>query len=109
MDAGRITTPIDGALVAHMGASDPASLARPGSSPKEAAAKFEALFATLLVKEMRKALPEGFFGPDASGDIYAGWLDQHLGQAIAARGDLEIAPMVEKSLERRLEADGGGA
>ena len=32
---------------------------------KEAAAKFEALLATTLVKEMRKTLPEGFFGSGA--------------------------------------------
>jgi Rod binding domain-containing protein len=109
MDAGRISTPIGGALLARLSASDPAAEVRTGSTPREAARKFEALFATMLVKEMRKALPDGFFGPEAHGDIYGGWLDQHIGQAIAARGDLEIAPMVEQSLERELDANGGGA
>ncbi len=106
MDAGRITQPLDGALVARLGATERDADIHTGTSPKEAAAKFEALFATLLVKEMRKALPDGFFGSEADGDIYAGWLDQHLGQAIAKRGDLHLAPMVERSLERELGSNG---
>jgi Rod binding domain-containing protein len=109
MDAGSITGPVDGALIARLGAADTDTQFRAGSSPREAAQKFEALFATLLVKEMRKALPDGFFGSEADGDIYAGWLDQHLGQAIAKRGDLHLAPMVERSLEHEIASDGGGA
>lgn len=78
------------------------ALARRGhDDPKVAAKKFEALFATLLVKEMRKALPDGFFGEGSDGDIYSGWLDQHLGEAIAKRGGLHIAPMVEQSLAEK--------
>lgn len=76
-----------------------------GESPEAAGKKFEALFATLLVKEMRKALPDGFFGEGSAGDIYSGWLDQHLGESIAKRGTLHIAPIVEASLSRK-QAEG---
>jgi len=63
-----------------------------------AAAKFEQLFAALLVKEMRKALPEGFFGEGAGGDIYGGWFDEHLGGAIARSGALHLQPLVESGI-----------
>lgn len=111
MDVGKIGgTLFDPALASLAASENAASLAATSasqgvSSSRAAAQKFESLFATLLVKEMRKALPEGFFGSEATGDIYGGWLDQTLGQAIAKRGGLHLAPLVEESLQR----EGGGA
>ena len=90
-----------------LGAGDPAR-GLEGSSPAKAAAKFEEMFAALLVKEMRKALPEGFFGDGSDGDIYGGWLDEHLGRAIARRGSLGIAELVERGLVEKQAARGGG-
>lgn len=75
--------------------------------PAEAAKKFEALFATLLVKEMRKALPDGFFGGEAEGDIYAGWFDEHIGEMVAKNGGLHLAEKVQVGLERKVAAQGG--
>ena len=60
-------------------------------SPAEAGRKFEALFATMLVKEMRGSLSEGFFGQGPQSDVYAGWLDQFVGESIARDGGLHIA------------------
>ncbi len=60
------------------------------SSPEEAAARFEELLASMLVKEMRNALPEGFFGKSTGSDVYGGWLDEHLGKAIAETGGLGL-------------------
>ena len=82
------------------------SLAR---TPADAAKSFEAMFATLLVKEMRRALPEGFFGGGTDGDVYAGWLDQTLGEAIAKSGALRLSEKVRESLEARVETDPAGA
>ena len=69
-----------------------------GERARGAAAKFEELFAAMLVKEMRKSLPEGFFGDSADGDIYGAWFDQHVGSAIARSGALHLRPMVERGL-----------
>ena len=52
----------------------------------------------MLVKEMRKSLPEGFFGDSADGDIYGAWFDQHVGSAIAKSGALHLRPMVQRGL-----------
>ena len=83
--------------------ASPEALARSldGANAKQVAAKFEALFASLLVKEMRKALPEGFFGTGADGDIYGGWFDEHLGAAIAKDGGLHLEALVERGIRDR--------
>ena len=65
---------------------------------QEAAAKFEALLATTLVKEMRKALPEGFFGSGAGSDVFEGWLDEHVGRALAESGALDLAGMIKTGI-----------
>jgi Rod binding domain-containing protein len=75
-----------------------------GAAPAETAQKFEALLATMLVKEMRRALPEGFFGDGASGDIYSGWLDEHVGQVLANDDGLHVRDMLEKSVMQKVEA-----
>jgi len=74
---------------------------------KEAAAKFEALMATTLVKEMRKALPEGFFGKGAGSDVFEGWLDEHVGKALAESGALDLAGMIKTSIGNKQAANTG--
>lgn len=75
----------------------------------EAAKQLEALFATLLVKEMRRALPGGFFGQGAGADIFEGWLDEHIGSILAQDGALGIAGMIKASMSDAAgEADQSG-
>lgn len=69
------------------------------ATPDEAARRLEALFATVLVKELRRGLPNGFFGGSTGADTYDGWLDEHLGQAIAESGALDLAGRIRTSLE----------
>lgn len=97
----QITTPSFPVDASALSRAESLAASARTDGPQAAAHKFEALFATMLVKEMRKALPEGFFGNGSDGDIYAGWLDQHLGEAIAKRNGLNIAPIVEQSLARK--------
>jgi len=77
----------------------------------EAAARFEALLATQLVKELRKGLSEGFFGSGAGADVFEGWFDEHLGSALAASGALDLASAVRIGLQQTRDArereDGG--
>lgn len=75
------------------------------ASPAEAAKKFEALFATQLVKEMRSSLSEGFFGEGPQADVYSGWLDQFVGDAIAKDGGLHLADGLQRTLERARAAE----
>lgn len=81
---------------------DPKSI--PQGDPKEAASRFEALLATMLVKEMRGSLADGFFGNGPEGDVYGGWLDQSVGQSLADRDALHIEGVMRESLERKAKA-----
>jgi len=73
----------------------------PHSSPAEAGRRMEALFATMLVKELRKTLPnEGFFGSGPGADTFNGMLDEQIGEQLARRGALDIAGQVKVALMR---------
>lgn len=74
---------------------------------EEAAERLEGLFATLLVKEMRRALPEGFFGDGSAADIYGGWFDEHVGEALARDGALDLAGMIKANLSAKSRAAAG--
>jgi Rod binding domain-containing protein len=64
----------------------------------DAAREFERLFATLLVKEMRATLPEGFFGEGAGSDVFDGWFDEHLGSALSEGRGLGLRVALERDL-----------
>lgn len=71
----------------------------PHSSPEEAGRRMEALFATMLVKELRRTLPnEGFFGSGPGADAFNAMLDEQLGEQLAKRGALDIAGRVKVAL-----------
>lgn len=69
--------------------------------PGEAGKQFEQLLAGMLVRELRRALPNGFFGQEMGADTYESWLDEHLGRALSESGALGIAGMVKAGLERQ--------
>ena len=62
-----------------------------------AAEAFESYFATMLVKELRRALPEGFFSGSGS-DVYGAWFDEHIGRAISERDALGLAGLIKTSM-----------
>lgn len=71
-----------------------------------AARGFQQLLAALLVKEMRSTLPEGFFGGGAAGEVYGGWLDEHVGASLAERDALHLETLVRESLDRKSRQPG---
>lgn len=82
-----------------------ANRAAHAGSPKsirKVSTDFEALFANILMSQMRGSLaPGGFFGSGAQGEIFQSMMDQYLGQIIAKRRQLGIAQLVENYLNRR--------
>lgn len=78
---------------------------------KAVAEEFSALLGTMLVKELRKSLPEGFFGQGPGSDIMDGWLDEHVGKSLADGWDLDIAGMVRVGLNEHgaAKSEGGEA
>jgi Rod binding domain-containing protein len=75
-----------------------------GRDPAQAAKQFETVFATLLVRELRRSMPERVFGQGPGSDVYEGWFDEHLGNALAERDALGIAGMVKAALARAQDA-----
>ena len=67
---------------------------------RETARQFEKIFAVMLVRELRRAMPEGPFGQGAGADVYEGWFDEHLGGALAERDSLGITGMVKAAIGR---------
>ena len=75
------------------------------ADPTAAAEMFEVHLATMLAKEARSSLGEGgFFGKGPGSDIFNGWLDKHVGEALADGWDLDLAGMVRTSI---IEKQGG--
>ncbi len=71
------------------------------SAHQDTAARFEALIATMLVKEMRKSLPDGFFGSGPGSDVFNGWLDDTLGRDLATNWHIDLAGMVKTNLDSK--------
>ncbi len=66
----------------------------------QVASDFESLFASQMLKEMRKTLdPETMFGGD-SGDVYGGMFDQFVGQQMARSGGFGLARMLRETLQK---------
>ncbi len=65
------------------------------------AKKFETLIATQMVKELRRGMPNGFFGDGPGADVYNGWLDSRLGESLAANWDIDLAGMVKTNLDSK--------
>jgi Rod binding domain-containing protein len=81
--------------------------ARGSSGPQQAAREFEMLLATMLVREMRRSLGEGFFGGGAGADVFEGWLDEHLGASLTAGPGLGLREVLAGELSSELRARGG--
>ena len=74
-----------------------------GKAAAEVPQQFSKLLATMLVKEMRQALPQGFFGEGAGADIFNGWMDEHIGAALAERDGLRMEEMIAHSMQAKIE------
>ena len=77
----------------------------PGKSKetlRQAALSFEALFYSMLIKQLRQTtqeLGEGFFAGDEA-DIFGGLFDYYLGQFLAQRQQLGIGRLIQEHYER---------
>jgi Rod binding domain-containing protein len=92
-----LATPGDGI------ASDAQRLERQGEHAK-AAQEMETVFGMMLVRELRRALPQGLFGKGPGADVFEGWFDEHLGKALAERDALGLSGMVKTSLQAKEKA-----
>jgi hypothetical protein len=59
------------------------------------AKRFEGLFLSMLVKEMRKTLPAGFFGEGPGAETFNGWFDDHMGDLLGNNGALDLVGLLK--------------
>ncbi|MBL8694366.1 MAG: rod-binding protein [Planctomycetes bacterium] len=65
---------------------------------RQASQKFEAVFTSMLLSQMRQASDLHFFGESPGSQVYEGLFDQLLGDALAANGGLGVAASLERSI-----------
>ena len=71
---------------------------------EDAAKKFESLLATVMIKELRRGLKDGFFGEQAGADVFEGWMDEHLGEALGNSGALDVAGFIRVNIGNKAAA-----
>lgn len=79
----QVEAAVDAARLARVKRSADAGPPPPENREK-AAEELEKLFVSLLVKEMRQTLPEGFFAKGPGSDVYSGFFDQMMSEALTA-------------------------
>jgi len=65
---------------------------------RQASQKFEAVFTSMLLSQMRQASDLHFFGEAPGAQVYEGLFDQLLGDALATNGGLGVAASLERSI-----------
>ena len=69
-----------------------------GAVSADTAREFEAVFASLLLKQMRQSLGGESLIPSDNGDIVGGMFDLYLGQHISAAGGLGLTELLQQSV-----------
>lgn len=83
---------------------------REGASPAEVAKEFEALLLSQLLQVMRQSVGSSDASEAAPGkDIYMEMMDQELARALANRGGIGLADIIERALTKGERASGLGA
>jgi Rod binding domain-containing protein len=64
----------------------------------KAAEEFEKLMSTLLVKEMRTSLKDGFFPSGPGNDTYNAWFDEKIAESLTRSNALGLAGQLKASM-----------
>jgi Rod binding domain-containing protein len=100
MEIGDVTRPILPLATTDEARVAGARRAADSGDATETAKQFETLFGVMLVRELRRSMPNGLFGDGPGADVYEGWFDEQLGSALAGRDALGISGMVKTALAR---------
>ena len=110
MDISSLNSSIAGQIDQANASREASALERAANSPsdKDAGAAFEAMLGTMLAKEMRKGLDEGFFGKGPGADSFSGWLDEFVGRVMAEQGTLGTGSLVKQYVAEVEGTQGAG-
>jgi len=98
MDISSLTSSITGQIDQANASREAGNLERAMNSATsdDAGKRFEAMLGTMLAKEMRKGLDEGFFGKGPGADSFSSWLDEYVGRTMAEQGTLGTGSLVKQ-------------
>ena len=89
-----------GALASSALMSARANTAEANAEIDEAAKQMESLFMTLVVKELRKTIPgNGMFGSGPGSEIYEGFFDTALGEALSSGTGTGLRQSLAQNIE----------
>jgi len=75
-------------------------IADSAATEEAAAREMEGLFMTVLVKELRKTIPgDGLFGKGPGSDVFEGWFDTALGEALVQGPGTALRDAIRLSLQ----------
>lgn len=72
----------------------------PGGEEKEAAQQFEAYMVQMMIREMRKTVPEGMFSSQSM-EIFMDMMDQAIAEQISQNGGLGFSSALEQAMSQR--------
>lgn len=94
-----LDTNTNSAPIKASSALDPARQAKQKAELKKACRQFEALFTSLLWKEMRKTVPQGeLFGGGFGEKLFTGLRDQAMADSVTQGSSMGLADMLERQL-----------
>ncbi len=78
-----------------------------GDKVNKAAKEFEKLMATMLVKEMRSSLKDGFFPSGPGNDTYNAWFDEKIADSLSKGDSLGLAGQLKAAMGKAPNAPVG--
>jgi Rod binding domain-containing protein len=99
-----IPADVSGLLSGQLGAAGAAAPAGQADA-KAVGAEFEGVFLSMLLKQMRQSLDEGFFAGD-SGDSFGGMFDLFLGKQLAEASPIGVGDLLTQQYAKNAARDG---
>ncbi len=66
---------------------------------KKTAQDFESIFLTMILKNMRQAIPKSdLFGEGMAGEVYSGMFDERIAQVVASKGGIHLSDTIVDSI-----------
>jgi flagellar protein FlgJ len=105
MSPPQVVSALPGAMVPTTDLSGSKVQSKNSAATKEMAKEFEAMFLSLLLKEMRQALEPGGLFPGDTGDVQGGLFDLYMSKHLADAGGVGLAAALERQIQQDANAN----
>jgi peptidoglycan hydrolase FlgJ len=105
MSAAQVLSSVPGNVFATADLIGSKVPAKDAAATREMASEFEAMFLSLLLKEMRQALEPGGLFPGDTGDVQGGLFDLYMSKHLADGGGVGLAAALERQIHQDATAN----